>query len=190
MREPVHVERASRAGPGHAGRAAIAVALSLWAACGGVATSTVDGDASASNDGGGRPDGASGDGGAAGDGAITDGPTASDGGTPDAAYPCSAGGGPSGGVPLTYATCNSESECALVDLGCYCGGQPVVGVAKSFEAEAAACEATHAKTCALGCPVMDGFSTQDGKTPASRGVIKVRCVSRDGGPKRCESYVP
>jgi hypothetical protein len=71
--------------------------------------------------------------------------------------------------------CVATDDCTMVAIGCYCGSQPVVGVAKASAAAAKACEAAAAQSCALGCAVMDDTVAEDGKSPGDGGTIVARC---------------
>jgi hypothetical protein len=81
-----------------------------------------------------------------------------------------------------------DGDCTTVAIGCYCGQQPVVGVAKTFGSAAAACEAKSAATCARGCANFPGQMAEDGRS-SSDGTITVHCIAGDGGLV-CRSYVP
>jgi hypothetical protein len=87
--------------------------------------------------------------------------------------------------PPDLAACTQDVDCAIVATGCYCGAQPVVGVAAVYVAAAGSCERAAATTCALGCAVSAMRQTQDGKTVAENAPINVRC---DGGA--CKTSAP
>lgn len=86
-------------------------------------------------------------------------------------------------------SCGADSDCGSIARGCFCGQQPVVGVATSWYAAALLCEDQARRACALGCPVSPGQVAQDGRSPGDGGAIAVRCDRADGGG-RCRSYVP
>jgi hypothetical protein len=93
--------------------------------------------------------------------------------------------------PIDAAECTTDEGCALVSDGCYCGDQPVYGVAFRYRDGAGACEGLAASTCALGCPVTIGFVAQDGKSTMDRSLIKVRCADKQpSGVGACKSYLP
>jgi hypothetical protein len=61
--------------------------------------------------------------------------------------------------------------------GCYCGQQPVIGVAKSAGAAAAACEKQAGENCGLGCANFPGQVAEDGKSPDDGGTLEVACTA-------------
>jgi hypothetical protein len=71
--------------------------------------------------------------------------------------------------------CTTADDCATVARGCYCGPQPVLGIAKALAAKAATCEADAAAHCALGCANMPGQVAEDGKGNQDGGTIGVVC---------------
>jgi hypothetical protein len=73
----------------------------------------------------------------------------------------------------------------MVAAGCYCGIQPVNGVAIAMLSYAQACEATASASCTRGCATVDGQLAQDGNSVADGDTIAVRC---DVG--LCKTYVP
>lgn len=87
-------------------------------------------------------------------------------------------------------SCTTDSECRALARGCFCGQQPVVGVATRWFASAVLCEDRAIRMCALGCPVSPGQVAQDGRSPADGGAIVVRCDRSDGGVGRCRTSVP
>lgn len=87
--------------------------------------------------------------------------------------------------PSDLAACQSVADCATVASGCYCGSQPVTGVAQRYADTAQACEATAASTCARGCAVDGNRQAQDGRTAGDGVTIAVQCASG-----LCRSYVP
>lgn len=80
-------------------------------------------------------------------------------------------------------TCSTASDCTTVARGCYCGSQPVIGIARTAASTAQACEA-QAATCGLGCPTMSGRTAEDGKSDVDGGTITVLCDSN-----RCHTVV-
>ncbi len=122
---------------------------------------------------------------------ITD---ASDGGPGDSGDPRDSGGARDGGdsgsdsadagfacgllggvYDRAAKSCGTVADCAMVARGCYCGSQPVVGVARIFAAAAQACEAKAASSCALGCPNFPGQVAEDGASNLDGGTIQVLC---------------
>jgi hypothetical protein len=81
--------------------------------------------------------------------------------------------------PMTYSmtdkACATVADCTTVAVGCYCGAQPVIGIAKSISALATACEAESAKTCARGCANSPGQVAEDGQNADDGGTIVVKC---------------
>ena len=105
----------------------------------------------------------------------------SQGGT--SAYSCKA-------PPADLATCSIDADCATVTIGCYCGAQPVNGVAQRYAATAQSCEDTAASTCALGCSNELALLAQDGNKTNIGAPIAVRCDHTSGATGTCKSYVP
>lgn len=99
-----------------------------------------------------------------------------------AAYRCDA-------PPADLAACLVDADCATVARGCYCGAQPVNGVATKYAEPALACEQAAASSCALGCANEPGEVAQDGKKVAAGAAIAVRC-DHSAGAGTCMSYVP
>jgi hypothetical protein len=91
-------------------------------------------------------------------------------------------------LPESAADCARDDECEMVARGCYCGQQPVEGVNRRFAAAAGACQDLARRSCALGCAVFPGRSTQSGQNDADGGTIAVRC-ERDAGAGRCWTYL-
>ena len=81
-------------------------------------------------------------------------------------------------------TCATVSDCTTVARGCYCGAQPIVGVAKSAAAAAQACESQAGAMCALCCANFPGRTAEDGKNDVDGGTVQVLC---DGN--RCHTVV-
>ena len=113
------------------------------------------------------------------DGGLADG--ASDAAPGDAAANDAADGGAGACSLMNSAydrSCATAADCAVVARGCYCGAQPVIGIAKSALATANACEATARDQCALGCPNAPGHVAEDGKNDqADGGTIQALCDS-------------
>ena len=72
-------------------------------------------------------------------------------------------------------TCKTVADCAALRRGCYCGAQPIIGIATSALAAAQACETQAASMCALGCANSPGGVAEDGKNNADGGTIQVMC---------------
>ena len=86
--------------------------------------------------------------------------------------------------------CVIDTDCATVAIGCYCGAQPVNGVARRYARTAQSCEDTAASTCALGCASELGMAAQDGNKVDAGGTVAVRCERSGGTFGTCRSYVP
>lgn len=91
--------------------------------------------------------------------------------------------------PADLTACASDTDCATVVVGCYCGLQPVNGVAHKYATAAQACEDTAASTCALGCATQTGMVAQDGSKADVAATIAAHC-DRSSGTGTCKSYVP
>lgn len=152
------------------GAAIAACALASFIACGGTTSTSSGGVSDAS------ADGASSDG-ASTDGASTDGASVDAGGDGSDTQ-CTLLGG-------TYdKTCGTAADCTTVARGCYCGAQPVIGIAKSAAAAAQACEAKAGRDCALGCANFPGQVAEDGQNNVDGGTIDVAC---DGN--QCKTFL-
>jgi hypothetical protein len=92
--------------------------------------------------------------------------------------------------PADLAACSSDADCELVALGCYCGPQPVNGVATRYAGPAHACEGEAASTCRLGCSIDSHLLAQDGRKGDSGATIAVRCDRSAGTAGTCKSYLP
>ena len=91
--------------------------------------------------------------------------------------------------PADLAGCSVDADCATVAMGCYCGAQPVNGVARKYSMTAQACQDTAASTCSMGCATEAKMLVQDG-TKADAGVkLGARC-DHSGATGVCMSYVP
>jgi len=75
-----------------------------------------------------------------------------------------------------------------VEIGCYCGAQPVNGIARKYVATAQGCEQAAATSCALGCANQSGQIAQDG-TMVSAGTLVVAHCDRSSGSGVCKSSV-
>ena len=91
--------------------------------------------------------------------------------------------------PQDLAACASDADCATVTVGCYCGAQPVNGVAHKYATTAQACEETAASTCALGCANELKLVTQDGTKADLGTATAARCDHAAGATGTCKSYV-
>ena len=89
--------------------------------------------------------------------------------------------------PADLATCVVDMDCTMVAGGCYCGAQPLDGVAVAHANAAQGCETEAASSCALGCANEPGFRAQDGKHADASAMIQVRCETATG---TCKTYVP
>jgi hypothetical protein len=104
----------------------------------------------------------------------------------DAEYNCKA-------PPSDLAACSVDADCTTVAIGCYCGPQPVNGVASRYAITAQACEDTAASTCALGCPNELAVIAQNGKKAETSTDISVHCDHSTGtgaGAGICKSALP
>jgi hypothetical protein len=91
--------------------------------------------------------------------------------------------------PADLATCSVDADCATFAVGCYCGMQPVNGVASKYAATAQSCEETAAGACALGCANQPGMVAQDG-TKAVVGTRLAAHCDHSGATAICKSFVP
>ena len=89
--------------------------------------------------------------------------------------------------PADLDGCAVDSDCTTVAIGCYCGAQPVNGVARKYSATARSCEDSAASACALGCATEPGMLTQDGGKASTGTNLAARC---DRASHLCKSYVP
>ena len=123
--------------------------------------------------GDGGPDGSTtNDGATSSDGAPNDGASSSDGApSGDAGLAC----GQLGGSYESAKACATVSDCTTVARGCYCGAQPVIGIAKSSSSLAQACESKAASQCGLGCANFPGEVAEDGANNVDGGTITVLC---------------
>jgi hypothetical protein len=91
--------------------------------------------------------------------------------------------------PADLAACSADADCTTVALGCYCGTQPVNGVARRYAPTAQACEEQAASACALGCATQLKLLVQDGTQVEPGTIIAARC-DHSGATGVCKSYVP
>jgi hypothetical protein len=91
--------------------------------------------------------------------------------------------------PADLAGCGVDSDCTTVAIGCYCGAQPVNGVARKYATTAQSCETTAASSCALGCATQPKQVTQDGTLVGLDTVLGAHC-DRSGATSVCKSYIP
>ena len=91
--------------------------------------------------------------------------------------------------PADFAACTTNADCTWVAQGCYCGAQPVVGVAVRYATSADACEVEAAQMCALGCANEPGAVAQDGTHVSDINTISVRC-DLDSAGGTCTTFVP
>jgi hypothetical protein len=73
--------------------------------------------------------------------------------------------------------CNTVADCTLIAHACYCGAQPVIGIAKASESSAQVCESQARSHCALGCASFPGQVAEDGANNEDGGTITVLCDS-------------
>ena len=134
---------------------AFSFAVVVAAGCGSTASAPggTSGDASAD---GARDDASTNDA-AVADASTSDGSTAADGSA------CVLMGG------IYDKTCATAADCLMVARGCYCGAQPVIGVAKSAQSAAQACESEAQMKCALGCANAPGHVGEDGQNDEGTG---------------------
>ncbi len=107
-----------------------------------------------------------------GDGGLTDGFVVEGSTGSDSGLACGQLGG---GDYANSKACTTANDCTTVARGCYCGAQPVIGIAKSFATAAQACEAKAGSECGLGCPNAPGHTAEDGKNDVDGGAIEVLC---------------
>ena len=91
--------------------------------------------------------------------------------------------------PADLAACATDADCATVEVGCYCGPQPVNGVAVKYAQAAQSCQDAAASACALGCLNELMLQTQDGKKAALGTPVAARC-DHAGVTGTCTSYLP
>jgi hypothetical protein len=91
--------------------------------------------------------------------------------------------------PSDLSACTTDADCATVEVGCYCGPQPVNGVAVKYAQAAQSCEDAAASACELGCLNELALKTQDGKKAALGTRVAARC-DHAGVSGTCTSYLP
>lgn len=91
--------------------------------------------------------------------------------------------------PADLAACAVDADCTTVAIGCYCGAQPVNGVARKYAVTAGSCEETAAGTCALGCATRAQLVVQDGTMVNPGTTLGAHC-DRSGAAPVCKSFVP
>ena len=91
--------------------------------------------------------------------------------------------------PADLAGCSVDADCTTVAIGCYCGAQPVNGVARKYAVTAGSCEDTAANTCALGCATRAQVVVQDGTMVNPGTALGARC-DHSGATAVCKSFVP
>jgi hypothetical protein len=92
--------------------------------------------------------------------------------------------------PSDLTACSIDADCTTVVVGCYCGAQPVNGVARRYATTAQTCEDTAASTCALGCVSEPGMVAQDGTKADVSTSVASHCDHAAGTTGTCKSYVP
>lgn len=100
-----------------------------------------------------------------------------------ASYSCQA-------PPSDLGACSIDADCATVAVGCYCGAQPMNGVARRYATTAQTCEDAAASTCARGCANEPGLVAQDGNKADVGATVAVRCDHSGSTTGTCKSYVP
>lgn len=86
-------------------------------------------------------------------------------------------------------TCTQDSDCTRLNVGCYCGHQPVVGVSKANESKMKVCEDIRRSACALGCPQATEFEAEDQNVTNDRAKINVICLDVGRSQRTCRTYV-
>ncbi|HEY6178662.1 MAG TPA: hypothetical protein VIX73_29630 [Kofleriaceae bacterium] len=90
--------------------------------------------------------------------------------------------------PADLAGCAIDGDCTTVAIGCYCGPQPVNGVARKYAVTARGCEDTAASTCALGCATQAKLIAQDG-TMVNPGTFVAAFCDHSGAAPVCKSRI-
>lgn len=91
--------------------------------------------------------------------------------------------------PSDLTACLIDADCATLTVGCYCGAQPVNGVARKYATTAQACEDAASSTCALGCVSELGLVAQDGSEMVAGTRVAVRCDHSTGTTGTCKTYM-
>jgi hypothetical protein len=89
--------------------------------------------------------------------------------------------------PADLAACSVDADCTTVAIGCYCGAQPVNGVAHKYAVTAGSCEVTAASTCARGCATQPKLVAQDG-TMVDPGTALGSYCDHSGASAVCKSF--
>ena len=95
--------------------------------------------------------------------------------------------------PPDLTACANNDDCATVDVGCYCGSQPVIGVALKYATTAAMCQQAESDACTRGCVTVPGRQAQDGMMIPDGQPASVRCDlqgAMTGTTGICTTYVP
>ena len=90
--------------------------------------------------------------------------------------------------PADLAACAADADCTTVAIGCYCGAQPVNGVARKYADTARSCETTAASSCALGCATQSKVVIQDGTLVDPSTVLGAYC-DHSGATAVCKSHI-
>jgi hypothetical protein len=91
--------------------------------------------------------------------------------------------------PADLVACSVNADCATLVVGCYCGSQPVNGVARKYAATAQSCENTAATSCARGCAIQQGMVAQDGTKATASTQFAAHC-DHSGATGVCKSFTP
>jgi len=91
--------------------------------------------------------------------------------------------------PTDLTACSIDADCTTVSMGCYCGPQPVNGVARKYAVAARGCQDTAASTCALGCATQDKVVVQHGSTVNPGTFVGAHC-DHAGATPVCTSFIP
>ncbi|TMQ11298.1 MAG: hypothetical protein E6J90_34835 [Deltaproteobacteria bacterium] len=91
--------------------------------------------------------------------------------------------------PADLAGCSVDTDCMTVAIGCYCGAQPVNGVARKYAPTARNCEDAAASSCALGCATQPKLVAQDGAMVDPGTLLGAHC-DHSGASAVCKSYLP
>jgi hypothetical protein len=91
--------------------------------------------------------------------------------------------------PADLVACSVDTDCATIAVGCFCGAQPVNGVARRYATTAQTCEETAASTCALGCANQPGMVAQDGTMADASTAFAAHC-DHSAATGVCKSFTP
>jgi hypothetical protein len=153
--------------------------LALGVSVGGVmlvALAVAAGCSGGSYPGGG--DGGGDEGGSGFDASPSDAPSGGDATGTDAGPTTDGGGvtcGQLGGDYSSAKACTTAGDCTIIAKECYCGAQPIIGIAKTAAPAAASCETKAGSQCALGCANAPGHVAEDGNNDDDGGTIDVQC---------------